>query len=145
MVKIFKNNLFWSGFLFVIVITLSVLSKWIEFLDLGVFNYSLLLILFILLPNIKIIHREIKNSEVEKIKLPFCELKLLKKYDYYFIGEKTNKLNEDYDGDLIVLGFYKDVLNEKEAKGKFKEDFPNEEGFEISEIIKQVHYKKNDE
>ena len=142
MVKIFKNNLFWSGFLFVIVITLSILSKWIEFLDLGVFNYSLLLVLFILLPNIKIIHREIKNSEIEKIKLPFCELKLLKKYDYYFIGHrKENEL----DGDLVVLEFYKDILNEEEAKDRFKEDFPDKKSFEITEIIKQVHYKKNDE
>ncbi|MEA2098275.1 MAG: hypothetical protein U9P70_04370 [Patescibacteria group bacterium] len=142
MVKIFKNNLFWSSFLFVVIVALSVLSKWIEFLDLGVFNYSLLLIFFILLPNIKIIYREIKNSEIEKIKLPFCELKLLKKYDYYFIGyRKENEL----DGDLVVLGFYNNILNKEDALAFFKSDFPNDKSYIITEIIKQVHYKKNDE
>ena len=142
MVKVFKNNLFWSGFLSVIVITSSILSKWIEFLDLGIFNYSLLLILFILLPNVKTICREIKNSEIEKIKLPFCELKLLKKYDYYFVGYR--KENES-DGDLVVLEFYKNILNEEEAVALFKSDFPDDKSYKVTEIIKQVHYKKNDE
>lgn len=128
--------------MFVVIVALSVLSKWIEFLDLGVFNYSLLLIFFILLPNIKIIYREIKNSEIEKIKLPFCELKLLKKYDYYFIGyRKENEL----DGDLVVLGFYNNILNKEDALAFFKSDFPNDKSYIITEIIKQVHYKKNDE
>lgn len=142
MVKIFKNSLFWSIFLFFIILTLSILSKWIDVLDLGVFNYSLLLILVLLLPNFGKIHKEIRNSEIEKIKLPFCELKLLKKYDYYFIGYR--KENES-DGDLVVLEFYKNVLNEEEAVTSFERDFPDKESYEIIEIIKQVHYKKNDD
>ncbi len=142
MVNFLKNNLLLTVCLFVIVFISSVLSKWFDFLNIGVFNYSLLLILVLLLPNYKRIHKEIKNSEIEKIKLPFCELKLLKKYDYYFIGyRKENEL----DGDLVVLEFYKDILNKENAVSLFERDFPDKKSYEITEIIKQVHYKKNDD
>jgi hypothetical protein len=99
-------------------------------------------VLFLLLPNIAIVFREMKNLEVEKINLPFCELKLLKKYDYYFIGSWTDEKDNE---DLLVLGFYKSVLNEKEALCLFEKDYPDETKYEVNEIVKQVHYKKNDD
>lgn len=142
MVKIFKNNLFWTVVLFITILVLSILSKWFIFLDLGIFNYSILFIVALLLPNLNKIYKDIKNSEIEIIKLPFCDLKLLKKYDYYFIGSR--KENE-FDEDLIALSFYKDIFNKKEALDKFNEEFPNQEEYEITEIVKQVHYKKNDQ
>lgn len=142
MVKNLKNNIFWTTFLFLFVLVLSISSKWLSYLDFGVFNYSILFILTILIPNLELVYVELKNSEVERIKLPFCELKLLKKFDYYFVGYKKE---DELSGDLIVLGFYKDIFNEKEAKKQFKEEFLDENEYEIIEIIKQVHYKKNDE
>lgn len=142
MVKNLKNNIYWTIFLFLFILVLSISSKWINFLDFGVFNYSILFVLTILIPNLELVYDELKNSEVEKIKLPFCELKLLKKFDYYFIGYKKD---DELNGDLIVLGFYRDIFNEKEATRQFKEEFPDESEYEIMEIIKQVHYKKNDE
>lgn len=140
MVKKSRNNIFLTVILFLIVLILSILSKWFDFFDLGIFNYSILFILVLVLPNLNKIFNQIKNSEIQVIKLPFCELVLLKKYDYYFIG---NRKDDDL-GDLVVLGFYKDVLNEKEAKDKFKEEFPNQGNLENIEIIKQVHYKINE-
>lgn len=140
MVKLFKNRLYLTGFLFIIVFILSILSKWLNFLDFGIFNYSILLLIALFIPNFSAIYKELENSEIEKIKLPFCELKLLKKYDYYFIGNKT----DEEINDLVLLGFYEDVFNKDEAFDKFKEEFPNQENFEIVYIVKQVHYKKND-
>ncbi len=121
---------------------LSILSKWFDVLDLGIFNYSILFVVVLLIPNFYRIYEEIKSSEIEVIKLPFCELKLLKKYDYYFIGYKKENEFDEY---LTVLGFYKNVFNEKEAADEFKEEFPNNKEYEVTEVVKQVHYKKNDE
>jgi len=141
MVNLLKKRLFWTVLLFIIVFILSILSKWFNFFDFGIFNYSILFILVILIPNFDTLYKEIKNSEIELIKLPFFEVKLLKKYDYYFIG---NRKGDELD-DLVVLAFYRDVLNEEEAQSKFKEDFSVQEDLENVEIIKQVHYKSNDE
>jgi len=141
MVKLFKNNLFWSLLLFFAVIICSVLSKWFGFLDLGIFNYSLLIVLSLLIPNVLILGKEINNSEVEIIKLPFCELKLIKKYDYYFIGIWQGSTS----GDLVVLDYYKNIFNKKDAFKLFRSDYPNEKSYEIIEIVKQVHYKMNDD
>lgn len=139
MVKFLKNNLFWTVTLFSVVFLMSILSKWFVFFDLGIFNYSILFILALLIPNFSIIYKEIKNSEISIIKLPFFELKLLKKYNYYFIGNRKG----DELGDLVVLDYYLDILNEEEAQKKFKEEFPSQEDFENIKIIKQVHYKEN--
>ncbi len=141
MVRILKGGLFWSFLLFISIIILSVLSKWFEVLDLGIFNYSLLVVSSLLLPNLELVYKELKNSEVEKIKLPFCELKLLKKYDYYFIGYWKE---DESGGDLVVLEFYKGLLSEKEATYQFEKEFPNKKTYEVIEVVKQVHYKKND-
>jgi hypothetical protein len=110
MLILFKNNTFWALFLFVSVVLMSVSSKWFTFLELGVFNYSILLASSLIIPNIKSIFREISNSQIESIKLPFCELKFSKNFDYYFLGEREGDEN---NSDMIVLAYYKMSLMKK--------------------------------
>lgn len=84
MVKILKNKFTWMLILLLITIVCSIASKWIPVLDLGIFNYTVLLLVSLIAPNLSSVYKEINSSEVQSIKLPFCELRLLKRYDYYF-------------------------------------------------------------
>jgi hypothetical protein len=142
MVKVLKNKFTWMLVLLSITTLCSIASKWVPFLDVGIFNYSVLLLISLIAPNLSAVYKEIDNSEVQSIKLPFCELRLLKKYDYYFLGERTN---DEVNNDIVVLAFYNNVLNLDEAKAFFESDYPDQSEMNITEVIKQVHYKNNDQ
>lgn len=150
MVAILKNKFTWMLVLLLLTTICSIASKWFPILDLGVFNYSVLLLISLIAPNLNAVYKEVDNSEVQSIKLPFCELRLVKKYDYYFLGERIVEdesddiIDEYVTKDIVVLAFYNDVLNLDEAKALFAAEYPNQDRLIVSEIIKQVHYKNND-
>jgi hypothetical protein len=138
MVTFYKDRQLWSLTLFIGVLLMSISSKWFAFFDLGVFNYSVLLISSLLIPNLKIISREIGNSQIESVKLPFCELKFSKRFDFYFLGEREGDENS---GDMVVIAYYKNVAGEKEALDLLKEEYKELKGINVMETVKQVHYK----
>lgn len=78
---------------FGLLVILSILSSFGEhlsifkYLDVGIFNYSVLFVITLVVPNYNYIMKQLHSSELEVIKLPFCEFKLLKKYDYFFFRQ----------------------------------------------------------
>lgn len=67
------------------------------------------------------------------------------------MGERTDEgltsdvMNDDVPNDFVVLAFYNDVLNIEDAKLMFEEEYPHQSHLYVSKIIKQVHYKNNDD
>lgn len=138
--------------LFVLIACLSILSTFekLECLNIGIFNYSILIIVSLVIPHFSYIKKQLINSEIQSVKLPFVELNLIKKYDFCFIGELKKWSNDEEnfisteESNLVVLGYYEGLLNEKEAEKEFKKEFPNAREYEIDRIIKQSFFKKND-